>query len=495
MKSMANVLFVSTLMVFISDCYSMEVVQVKTHPGIRLRVTNNGLQYVDDVGIEALVKRLRSDDIKDFSGADGSFKYTAYNIKNTYTKKGSSSLSTAPGEGLIFQATGFDLEYTGKVKYDKKFGWIRLRDTVDVNFKAHGIGFTLKVRIGADSAGRPTVSTLEQDCSSVVDSVDVHFSGSRASMIYNAFSGQIENKVKDQLKKMICEKADEAINSDGANYMATFPVHSDISTVAQIDNSLVANPTFNSKYMDVPLKGEFKSRKNPHPTSLIAPQTLPSFTEADKMVYIWVTDYVFNTASLVYHEEGVLRKTIRPEDLPQSSKFPLNTKSFKLFLYKLYEKYPDRPVFFKGYTTKAPVFTSRPSGTNVTVTGNVEVYVTAKNGAHVYALTVGLKADVAGSLGVKSGNLTFHTKSFTAQVHLVRSAIGDIKFNIGLLQWFLNGVIEDGHFVNKLNVIGDRGFPLPMLRNILWEDTAISTGQGFTLIETNLKYLASTDAE
>ena len=59
-------------------------------------------------------------------------------------------------------------------------------------------------------------------------------------------------------------------------------------------------------------------------------------------------------------------------------------------LFKLYQKYPDRPVFVKVYTTKAPVFTSRRSGTNVTVTGNVEVYVTAKNGASVYALTVGL---------------------------------------------------------------------------------------------------------
>lgn len=52
--------------------------------------------------------------------------------------------------------------------------------------------------------------------------------------------------------------------------------------------------------------------------------------------------------------------------------------------------YPDRPVFLKVYTTKAPVFTSRRSGTNVTVTGNVEVYVTTKNGAPVYALTLGL---------------------------------------------------------------------------------------------------------
>ena len=52
--------------------------------------------------------------------------------------------------------------------------------------------------------------------------------------------------------------------------------------------------------------------------------------------------------------------------------------------------YPDRPVFLKVYTTKAPVITLRPSGMNVTVTGNVEAYVTLKNGAHVYALTVGL---------------------------------------------------------------------------------------------------------
>jgi len=308
-------------------------------------------------------------------------------------------------------------------------------------------------------------------------------------MLYNAFSGVIEDKVKDDLKETICKKAMEAVNGDGADYLTTFPVLGNVSKVAQIDYSLVANPTFTSKYMDVPLKGEFRSRKNPHPTGLSSPQTLPFFAETNKMVYILLSDYVLNTASLVYHEEGKLRRTIRPEDIPRSSKFQLNTQSFQTFLYKLYQKYPDRPVFVKVYTTKAPVFTSRHSGTNVTVTGNVEVYVTTRNGAPVYALTVGLKADLAGSLGVNSGNLTFHTKTFTTKVHLVRSAIGDIKFNIGLLQWFLNGVVESGDFVKKLNVIGERGFPLPMFRRILWEDIAIRTGQGYTHIETNLKYL------
>lgn len=33
------------------------------------------------------------------------------------------------------------------------------------------------------------------------------------------------------------------------------------------------------------------------------------------MVYIWLTDYVFNTASFVYHKERVLRTVITPKDV------------------------------------------------------------------------------------------------------------------------------------------------------------------------------------
>lgn len=269
--------------------------------------------------------------------------------------------------------------------------------------------------------------------------------------------------------------------------LPSFIVIRKIGDVAQIDYTLMANPTFTSQYMDVPLKGEFKSLRNPHATAMLVPQTIPDFAEVDKMVYIWLTDYVFNTASLVFHKEGKLRTTIRPKDLPPSAMFQLNTTFFRTFLNQLYKLYPDRPVFLKVYTTKAPVFVSSPNSVNVTVNGNIEVYVTAKNGANIYALTVGVKANVLGSLGVNQGSLTFHIDSFRTKLHLVRSAIGKVQANIGLLEWFLNG-IESGNFVKKLNVIGDGGFPLPMLRKLEWEDTDVTTGQGFVLIKTNVKY-------
>jgi len=450
-------------------------------------VTNKGLQYADDVGIKVLFKRLRRDHIRDISRKTRDLEYTLSDIKNNRVSIASSSFTTAPGEGLTLQATGIDLDFSGNLRFKRKVGWFWFSDRVSFVLKAHGIGFSLTVRIGADPDGRPTISTQRQDCSSQVNSVVVKFSGGN-SWLYNLFSGEIEQKIKGELKTLICREAREAINDDGAESMTTFPISLNVSSVAQIDYSLVKDPTLTSNYMDVPLKGEFKPIGDPRSTAPFVPAALPAFAEVDKMVYIWLTDYVFNTAGFVYHQQGALRTVITAKDLSKNTKLLLNTKAFKSFLPQLYQKHPDRPVFVKIYTTKAPVFTSSSNGTIVTVNGNAEIHVTAKDGTPIYALTVGLRTVLSGSLGVKYGNLTFHTKSFTTQVRLARSAIGDIRFNIMLLHMFLNQFIKSGHFVEKLNVIGDRGFPLPMLPRVTWENTTLITGKGFMLIKTDLKY-------
>lgn len=51
-------------------------------------------------------------------------------------------------------------------------------------------------------------------------------------------------------------------------------------------------------------------------------------------------------------------------------------------------------MFLKAYTSKAPVFVSSPNNVNVTVAGNIEVYVISKNGTNIYALTLGVVSNV-----------------------------------------------------------------------------------------------------
>ena len=58
-------------------------------------------------------------------------------------------------------------------------------------------------------------------------------------------------------------------------------------------------------------KGEFLSAISPREPPF-SPSLLPFESEADKMVYVWLTDYVVNTAGFVYQSAGVLNETITP---------------------------------------------------------------------------------------------------------------------------------------------------------------------------------------
>lgn len=58
-------------------------------------------------------------------------------------------------------------------------------------------------------------------------------------------------------------------------------------------------------------KGEFLSAIIPKEAPF-SPTPLPPESESDKMAYIWLTDYVVNTAGLVYQEAGILNETVTP---------------------------------------------------------------------------------------------------------------------------------------------------------------------------------------
>ena len=58
-------------------------------------------------------------------------------------------------------------------------------------------------------------------------------------------------------------------------------------------------------------KGEFLSATSPREAPF-SPSLLPPESESVKMAYLWMTDYVVNTAGLVFQQAGVLNETITP---------------------------------------------------------------------------------------------------------------------------------------------------------------------------------------
>ena len=59
------------------------------------------------------------------------------------------------------------------------------------------------------------------------------------------------------------------------------------------------------------------------------PPYLPAISENTSMVYMWLTDYMANTAGFVYQTAGKLHYIITPSMVPPSLPLQLNTSYFK----------------------------------------------------------------------------------------------------------------------------------------------------------------------
>ena len=459
---------------------------VGTNPGIVIRVNNQGLAYVDSIAIQVLINKLKTTTIKDYSGETstplGDFEYDLTNLHNTGASIGSSSFKTVPGVGLSLSASGVSVSFTGDWHY-RKVHWPHISDSGSFDISANSVSFSLTAKIGAEK-GRPSISTAS--CSGNVGDLNVKFHGG-ASWLYNLFKSKIADSIKSQLNSVICEEATKAINEDAEQELATFPVRKQLDKYALIDYSFIEAPLFEENYMDVRIKGEIMSATHPTESGLI-PSVIPSNQTCTKMICFYITDYVLNTAGEVYYKENFFNRTINASQVPPSFKYQLDTNLLKLLgLAKVYDKYPDRPLFLHLYCTEPPSMNSQSTGINIGIKGNVEVYVVTTEGDIVFLFTLGANLTGSGTVRVNVTILQGAVTKFDVVFDVVKSAVGDIKPNIGIMNLLLHLLFENT-IIKELNEKGQKGIPLPVLDNVNLEDSEIYFGKNFFAFDTNLKY-------
>ncbi|XP_028414997.1 lipopolysaccharide-binding protein-like [Dendronephthya gigantea] len=457
-----------------------------TNPGIEIRVTNQGLAYADNIAIQVLIEKLKTTKINDLSGrADtplGDIDYELTNLHNTGASIATSSFKTVPGVGLDLSASGVYVAFTGDWHY-RKVHWPHVSDSGSFDISASGVSFSLTAKIGADK-GRPSISTAS--CTDNVGDVNVKFHGG-ASWLYNLFKGKIADSIKSQLNSLICEEATKAINEDAEKELATFPVRKQLDKFSLIDYSLIEPPVFEEDYMGVDLKGELMSATHPTESTLIPP-VIPANQTCTKMICFYVTDYVLNTAGQVYYKGNFFNTTVSSTQVPPSFKYQLNTNLLKILgLSKVYDMYPDRPLFLHLFCTEPPSMKTLPTGINIAITGNVEVYVVTKEEKHVFLFTLTANLTGSGSARVNGTILQGSVSKFSVDFGVFKSAVGDIKPNIGVMNLLLH-LLAENTIIKELNEKGEKGIPLPVLDNVQLEDSAIKFGKNFFSFDTDLKY-------
>ena len=456
-------------------------------PGFQTALTEKAFGYIVQVGIPILEQQLSSLNIPDISGsADtpiGTIDYDLTSILLSGLQIPSATLVTS-SSGLLLQASGIYAHATANWHYRER-SWPNVADSGSADVSIGSVSLNVDVVIGADSKGHATLSA--QSCSINIGSLDVTFHGG-ASWLYNLFSRYIADDLKGSLNTQICQAAVSAINTQGNAALESLPVIVAIDKTSEINYELLQPPIFTSGYLQTDHKGEFFSIANPVEAPF-TPSPIPQPTDASRMMYIWLTDYIANTAGFVYQQAGSLQVLITPNMVPSFLPYQLNTSYFQNLIPELYAKYPNQLMELFLNATKPPTLDIVPGSANFTIPGEVVVSVIMSDGSLQVAFVLGMVVytDVSlavvtrGSNQVVTANVTF----LSAAISLDFSNIG--QFNVSLLQDVAN-LLCTQFIIPVVNKYTAAGLPIPVIDGVSLLNADVEFGQDYAVVATDFSY-------
>lgn len=459
-------------------------VTATTSPGIVVRITQKGLDYACEQGVAALQKELEKIEIPSFSGSFkikhlGKGEYSFYSMSIREVQFPSSQIKLVPNEGLQLSVTNANIKISGKWKARKNF----FKTSGNFDLKVEGISISAGLNLSCDpTSGHSTITC--SGCSNHIDSVNVHVSGSSLGWLIQLFHKKIENSLRDTMSSKICKVVTNAVSSKLEPYFQTLPVTAKIDDVAGIDYTLLAPPVATAETLDGHLKGELFSLAHRSPPPF-APPVLAIPTEHDRMVYLAISDYFFNTAGLVYQQAGVLNLTVKDDMIPKESKIRLTTKSFGTLIPQVAKMFPDMMVQLQLWASAPPHLTVSPAGLALTPAVEVQAFAVLPNSSLAPLFLLDMSTNVSVKVGVKSNMLVGKLGLDKLLLKLKHSDIG--PFSVDTLQAIMNYVVPSA-VLPKVNERLQKGFPLPLPAHIQLLNLLLQSHQDFLLFGADIHY-------
>ncbi|XP_038144968.1 bactericidal permeability-increasing protein-like [Cyprinodon tularosa] len=463
------------LLVVVSTTLSM-------NPGVTVRLTNKGLQYGKQLGMDALQGQLKSVQIPDFSGSQrvspiGKVKYSLTNIRLVNVGLPKSAVDLVPGTGvkLTIGDAFMNLHGNWRVKYLRI-----IKDSGSFDVGVTGLSISTTVAVKSDQTGRPVVSST--NCVANVASAKVKFHGG-ASWLYNLFSKFINKALRNALQKQICPLVDKTVA--GLNpKLKTLNVLAKVDKYAEIEYSMVSSPAISQATLDLNMKGEFYNiGKHQEPPFTPAAYSLPS--ENNNMLYMALSAFTANSAGFVYNKAGVLSLYVTDDMVPKGSPFRLNTKTFGIFIPEIAKQYPGLMMKLLVRAEQNPTVTFQPKNATVQANAMVTAYAIQPNGTLSPLFVLNLESSVSANVFVRELNVAGRLTLNQMKLSLGTSYVG--QFNVGSLDSVLRMVLKVV-VIPIVNVQLGKGYPLPALGKMNLVNPQLQIMKDYMLIGTDVQF-------
>nr|AAA51841.1 bactericidal permeability increasing protein (BPI) precursor [Homo sapiens] len=459
-------------------------VTAAVNPGVVVRISQKGLDYASQQGTAALQKELKRIKIPDYSDSFkikhlGKGHYSFYSMDIREFQLPSSQISMVPNVGLKFSISNANIKISGKWKAQKRF--LKMSGNFDLSIE--GMSISADLKLGSNpTSGKPTITC--SSCSSHINSVHVHISKSKVGWLIQLFHKKIESALRNKMNSQVCEKVTNSVSSKLQPYFQTLPVMTKIDSVAGINYGLVAPPATTAETLDVQMKGEFYS-ENHHNPPPFAPPVMEFPAAHDRMVYLGLSDYFFNTAGLVYQEAGVLKMTLRDDMIPKESKFRLTTKFFGTFLPEVAKKFPNMKIQIHVSASTPPHLSVQPTGLTFYPAVDVQAFAVLPNSSLASLFLIGMHTTGSMEVSAESNRLVGELKLDRLLLELKHSNIG--PFPVELLQDIMNYIVPI-LVLPRVNEKLQKGFPLPTPARVQLYNVVLQPHQNFLLFGADVVY-------
>uniref|UniRef100_A0A669CGK3 Bactericidal permeability-increasing protein n=1 Tax=Oreochromis niloticus TaxID=8128 RepID=A0A669CGK3_ORENI len=426
---------------------------LSTNPGVKVRLTEKGIEYGRQLGMAVIQQKLRSIKIPDFSGTEtvspiGKVQYSLSNMHIVNVGLPKSSVDLVPGTGVTLSIGDAFISLNGnwRVKYLRI-----IKDSGSFDLNVNGLSIATTISIKSDETGRPAVSTAS--CSATVGSAKVKFHGG-ASWLYNLFTTFIDKALRNALQKQICPLVADAV-SDLNPQLKTLNVLAKVDKYAEIEYSMVSSPTVLKSSIDLSLKGEFYNiGKHQEPPFSPAAFNLPP--QNNNMLYIGMSAFTVNSAAFVYNNAGVLSLSVTDDMIPKSSPIRLNTNTFGVIIPGIAKQFPGLMMKLLMKMEKIPTLTFEPNNATVQATTTVTAFAIQTNSTLSPLFVLNLEASVSARMFVSEMKLAAAVTLNKMDLTLAKSNVGD--FQVSALNSILQVVFKwvviptvNGEFILTLN--------------------------------------------
>lgn len=453
-----------------------------TNPGVKIKITEKGIEYGKLLGMAALQTKLKSIKVPDFSGSErvspiGKVQYSLTNMQITSIGLPKSEVDLVPGSAVRLSIGDAFISLNGnwRVKY-LRF----IKDSGSFDLSVNGLTITTGIAIKSDETGRPVVNSV--NCAATVGSAKVKFHGG-ASWLYNLFSKFIDQALRNALQKQICPLVADAV-SDLNPHLKTLNVLAKVDQYAEIEYSMVSSPVISNSSVDLSLKGEFYNIGK-HQEPPFSPTAFSLPPQINSMLYIGLSVFTANSAAFVYNKAGALSLYITDDMIPRGSPFRLNTRTFGVFIPQIAKQFPGLMMKLLVKTVKNPIINFEPNNVTVQATGTVTAYAIQPNATLTPLFVLNLETSVSAHVFVSGTRLAGSVALNKMDLALATSYVGQfqVKSLDNMLQMVLKVVV-----IPKLNAQLGKGYPLPTIGKMKLVNTQLQVLKDYMLIGTDVQF-------